>query len=856
MTLLTPIRRLARAIRVRLSPAPRPLALPLLFATFQQVLASNNRALEGITDMGEKLNGNYIFDINYIKSAFAALTADFAHSITQFDTLSGKRYAIAETFATIQALIEEMIEGQEGRAGAFIIPLAAITWDRAREVGGKNYHLAELKNGLGLPVPDGFAVTGRAFSEFFRHNALSDAVAKVKADNASAEELDALRRRILGGTLPPEMEQRLTAALDQLRRRHGAKALLAVRSSADEEDGYFSFAGQFESVLNVPLRTNDLRQAYCQVVASLFSPGAMAYQRHLGVAAGALRMAVGCHLLVDAVASGVVYTADPARGDRGVVVIHAAWGLGPSVVDGRIDTDVYRLRKGEPPVLIETRIGRKESMTVPAAAGETRQEATPEESRGRACLSPGAAIGLARQAMAIDAYFKGPQDIEWAMQADGTIIFLQARALQVEVAEQAEATDQVASGPRLAEQPLLFANQGVVVQRGAASGKCFFLRNLSELAQFPMGAVLVAANDSPQFIRVMPYAAAIITASGGLASHMASVCREFKIPTLVNCGEAIHLIRHGQEITLVAEGDGGSALYDGRLAGILAQQQRAGMKMEELYEYRRQKYLLRYIAPLNLVNPLEDEFTPEKCRTLHDCLRFIHEKSVQTIIEAASNGAGGLSSLRKLELSVPAGLQVLDLGGGIAPGGSGPVSAEQVLSRPLLAIIAGLTTPGAWHLDSIAMDAGEMMGSMMRSGDLATEGAHMAARNMAVISAEYVNLAMRFGYHFNLVDSYCSERAANNHVYFRFVGGAADMTKRSRRITLIDRVLTEMGFLSKTRGDLIIARLSHIDQEQVLTALATAGRLIAFMRQLDAVLRDDAQIERYAKRFLAGDYTL
>jgi pyruvate,water dikinase len=127
---------------------------------------------------------------------------------------------------------------------------------------------------------------------------------------------------------------------------------------------------------------------------------------------------------------------------------------------------------------------------------------------------------------------------------------------------------------------------------------------------------------------------------------------------------------------------------------------------------------------------------------------------------------------------------------------------------------------------------------------------------MAVISAEYVNLAMRFGYHFNLVDSYCSERAANNHVYFRFVGGAADMTKRSRRIALIDRVLTEMGFLSKTRGDLIIARLSHIDQEQVLAALATAGRLIAFMRQLDAVLRDDEQIERYAKRFLAGDYTL
>ena len=621
----------------------------------------------------------------------------------------------------------------------------------------------------------------------------------------------------------------------------------------------FSFAGQFESVLNVPLRTSDLRQAYCRVVASLFSPGAMAYQRQLCYNIGSLRMAVGCQLLVDAVASGVAYTADPARGDKGVVVINAAWGLGPSVVDGITDTDVHRVRKGEPPMLISTKVGRKETMTVPAASGETRQEETPEESRNRPCLSPDAVIALARQAMAIERYFKEPQDIEWAMQADGSIIFLQSRALKVD--EDVSPGPLAGGGETIPGQqqvghPLILRNQGVGVQRGVAAGKAFFLNSLAELDKFPMGAVLVAKNDSPQFIRVMPYAAAIITGTGGLASHMASVCREFKIPTLVNCGEAINRIRHGQEITLSIDADGGSAIYDGRVAALLAQHRQEGMRMEELYEFRRQKYLLRYIAPLNLVNPLEDEFTPEKCRTLHDVLRFIHEKSVQTIIEASSNCAGGLTALRKLELSVPAGLQVLDLGGGLIPGGTGPVSEAQVLSLPLRAIIEGLTTPGVWHTDLIAMEAGDLVGSMMRIGDLSTEGAKMEARNMAVISAEYVNLAMRFGYHFNLVDSYCTERAANNHVYFRFVGGAADMTKRSRRISLIDRVLKEFGFLSKTKGDLIIARLSHIKQDEVINALRMAGRLIAFMRQLDAVLRDDEQIEVYATRFLDGNYDL
>ena len=864
MTPLPTRSRLAKTFRAwlsrLLSPTVKPLALPLLFATFQKVLASNNRALEGITDMGEKLSGDYIFDINYITTAYTALAADFQNSIVQFKTLSSGRYPIAEPFATIHALILDMIQGQEGRATDLLLSLEEMTWDRAREVGGKNYNLAELKNGLGLPVPDGFALTGRAFSEFIRHNDLSAALLRLQEGSASEAEILALRQRILAGVFPPELDQQVTAALDRLR-RHGVKAQLAVRSSADEEDGYYSFAGQFESVLNVPLQTHELRKAYCRVVASLFSPGAMAYQRQLGYHVGGLRMAVGCLLMVDAVASGVIYTADPARGDKGVVVINAAWGLGPSVVDGLTDTDLHVVQKGEPPQVVETKVGRKESMTVPAASGETRQEPTPEASRNLPCLSPDAVIALARQSMGIEAYFKGPQDIEWAMRADGKIIFLQARALKVAVdlppaaGEKGPDRSVVVPVEAINQSPII-SNQGIAVQTGVAAGKAFILKSLAELDKFPLGAVLVAQNDSPQFIRVMPYAAAIITGSGGLASHMASVCREFKIPTLVNCGEALNLLRHGQEISLNIDASGNSAIYDGRIAGLLAQHHKHGMAMEELYEFRRQKYLLRYIAPLNLVNPLEDEFTPGKCRTLHDVLRFIHEKSMQTIIEASSSGIGGLTALRKLELPVPAGLQVLDLGGGLMPGVSSTVSEKEIRSLPLRAIIEGLTTPGAWHLGAISLEVGDLVGSMMRIGELTAEGAKMEARNLAVIATEYVNFAMRFGFHFNLVDSYCSDRAANNYVYFRFVGGAADMTKRSRRIALIDRVLKESGFLSKTTGDLIIARLSHISRDEVLAALRMAGRLIAFMRQLDAVLRDDEQIEVYARRFLDGNYEL
>ncbi|MEJ2315050.1 MAG: hypothetical protein P8Y85_09900, partial [Nitrospirota bacterium] len=103
---------------------------------------------------------------------------------------------------------------------------------------------------------------------------------------------------------------------------------------------------------------------------------------------------------------------------------------------------------------------------------------------------------------------------------------------------------------------------------------------------------------------------------------------------------------------------------------------------------------------------------------------------------------------------------------------------------------------------------------------------------------------------------FCSERASNNHVYFRFVGGATDITKRSRRIRLIEEILREYGFISTTKGDLIIARLSHVGRDEILDILEKSGRLIAFTRQLDAVLDSDSDVERFKRNFLEDKYEL
>jgi pyruvate,water dikinase len=397
-----------------------------------------------------------------------------------------------------------------------------------------------------------------------------------------------------------------------------------------------------------------------------------------------------------------------------------------------------------------------------------------------------------------------------------------------------------------------------VVQKGAGAGKVFIIGKKDDLNDFPKGAVLVAKHDSSLYVGVMPFVSAIITETGTQTSHMAALCRELKIPAIVNVAGVMEILKPGQDVTLVAGDDGTSTLYEGTVRDLIAQAGQGAARMEDVYEYRRKRYILRYISPLNLVDPLMEEFTPEGCRTLHDILRFIHEKSVAELVDSAREGNVKFrkrGALAPLELPVPAGILVMDMGGGLDIGGQGGrATFEQITSLPFRAVIRGMMHPGAWHSEPVALKAHDFLSSMMRMPDIVSDSANPAGYNVAVISREYVNLSIRFGYHFNMVDCYCGENAKDNHIYFRFVGGATDMVKRSRRLELIARILREYGFNIRIKGDLLIARLAGLNQEEMEKVLDQTGRLISYARQLDAVLHDDADIERYMKNFLEGVY--
>ena len=477
---------------------------------------------------------------------------------------------------------------------------------------------------------------------------------------------------------------------------------------------------------------------------------------------------------------------------------------------------------------------------------------TPAAMSESGSLTEAEALELAGLGVMIEGHFRTPQDIEWAMDKEGRLFFLQARPLRVseEALLPGRTTDPFQNAA------VLLKAKGLVVQAGAGAGKVFLLKHMDDLGHFPRGAVLVAHNDSSNFVRVMPLASAIITDVGTLTSHMAAICREFRVPTVVNTGDASSILHHGQEVTLLTDEEGNAIVYEGVVGELLTHARAGAMRMDELYEFRKKRYILRFISPLHLIDPFLENFVPSGCKTMHDILRFIHEKSVGELIESARDGERTKAAV-KLDLPVPAGILVADIGGGLNEVRAGRnATYEDIASIPFRAILKGMMHPGAWHAETVSLQAQDFFSSMMRMPDIVSDSKTYLSYNVAVISRDYVNLNLRFGYHYNMMDCYCSDKARDNHIYFRFTGGATDIIKRSRRIELIARILREYGFTMKIQGDLIIARLSNISREEMENILDQTGRLIAFTRQLDAVLKDDESVARYTEKFLSGVYTL
>ncbi|OGR01222.1 MAG: hypothetical protein A2505_09985 [Deltaproteobacteria bacterium RIFOXYD12_FULL_55_16] len=393
--------------------------------------------------------------------------------------------------------------------------------------------------------------------------------------------------------------------------------------------------------------------------------------------------------------------------------------------------------------------------------------------------------------------------------------------------------------------------RGQVAQMGIAAGRVVHVDHRTDPALFPVGAIAVARFPSPQLSPIVWRAAAIITDVGGPTGHLATIAREYRTPALFGTGEATSLLAEGEEITVDVEN---KQIYRGIIQGLVRLQALEEDPYRSSKELRILRRILRWAAPLTLVDPAAPDFTAENCRTFHDILRFSHEKAVDALINFhAGQGEGGRMESRPVRLPVPLKLRVIDLGAGIAPAAppQGELTLAMLNSRPLIAILTGFLKEAESGKEPVALGLRDIFSGLGKPMAL-LDGASYPGDNLGIIAQDYCNLSLRLGYHFNVVDAYMSADPDNNYIYFRFLGGLADRNKRERRARLIGAILSGLYFKVEHKGDLVIAKARNLDLLQMERVLGRLGELISFTRQLDVQMHDEAAIERFFLQFLSS----
>ncbi len=500
-------------------------------------------------------------------------------------------------------------------------------------VGGKGASLGEMfqkLSGIGVKVPNGFTLTTAAFKQFVEaeipettwnnigapedieelRNAaincstLASALEVCLRDADPNDHLNLNSRASLARSLvretpvPDEIKLVIAQEYSKLCELYHPGVDVAVRSSATTEDSAdASFAGQYESYLNVS-GEQDIIEKWRRCVASMFTERAIGYHIEHGMHPldSAIAVVVMKMARSDKACSGVMFTIDPDSGHDGVIHIGSSYGLGELVVQGVVSPDTYTvwkegLRQDKFPIVHRT-LGSKEQMMIyhEEAANEVQSIAVPYEERRRWSLTRDECIRLAQMALKIEDYFAKPMDIEWAKDGvTGDLFIVQARPETIHSKAQSNKMTIYKIDEKLADS---LKKQGRVLATGQAVGKRIGtgkvrlyrtysevlegkreLRKLlesgmsmeeisSELSVFEEGDVLVTEMTTPDWEPLMKQASLIITRKGGRTSHAAIIAREFGIPAIVGCSDAMDLPNFATVTGSCAEGDTGYVYSD------------------------------------------------------------------------------------------------------------------------------------------------------------------------------------------------------------------------------------------------------------------------------------------------------
>jgi len=765
-----------------------------MFAKFQRIQKYNTRALELMAEMDRALGGEYIFDRAFLESSVRELSGLVYQVAYSLNAMSRNGYvALYDRYQSTKSILDDILAGGLGPFGASLaLPYSVLGAEMESLAGGLNVYLAEAGNRLDIPAPDGFAVT------------VTGCACLIRA--IRAKETD----------FPPELAEAINYQAEALFERWGGPVPLTVRICAS--------AMNLEVLTNIEFK--DLLHA-CR----------LALAKYLSVAGDEdAEVALAVHQTVPAYLAGSAAIVGAAGTPGGLLCI-TAWPA-----DAPDTKESFFLRRTYPFDLVESEIQPK-PFGRPVYPGANPLSYTAKGLyRGSALVGPSFLRSIAEYAAAFERILGYPQNLDWVRgNAEQPVLINISPTGELD-----GSTGMVCDSGDLLSGAEVILTGGETVQTGIAAGPVVHVSE-TKLDGFPHGAVAVAMHASPRLSGVLRRASAVVTEIGASIGHLATIARELRIPAIFGAAGAMERLAEGTEVTVDA---GEKRVYRGIMESLLASRACSTDLDPTDPEYITLRRLLRWIMPLDLIDPDSSSFSSGNCRTYHDIIHFAHEMSIEELLQIQDHGPGLKSQyVHKLEIDTPIDLFVLDIGGGISPGVSACVRMGDIISRPFLAFVQGLTLKDVWDREPGSLSMREIISGLDRTFSAIMEVPEYAGKNHAILAENYMNVGLRLGYHYSVIDSYLSGNINQNYVYFRFAGGFADENRRRRRADLIRGILDRLGFKVTVRGDLVLGKLKLVDSREVISALRVLGELTGFTRQIDLEMDSENKVEQLTRLF-------
>ncbi|RJQ43693.1 MAG: hypothetical protein C4534_07705 [Gaiellales bacterium] len=432
------------------------------------------------------------------------------------------------------------ISGEAASGSGFFIDLRGAepaAWATPESAGGKAANLARLVE-LGLPTPSAVVMSTGAWRSFLADSGSEEEFRRLLAgvaEGAADAEFTARKLAIIIGRapLPEELASGMEEVYQELSGR-GARRL-AIRSSGSYED---SPGASFSGILSTVLGVGSLEEALMAVRrcwASGFSARSLRYLARMGLDPSGMAVAVIFQQMVKADTSGVLFTIDPATGDRSVAVLETAYGYGPGVVSGDVTPDLYRVDKKT--LSFVHHDSRPQSFYY--GADGVRRQVEPEDREGTK-LSDEEVRTLVRYGLLVEEKLGAPQDIEWCHSDEGMVL-LQTRPLT--------GLDKLSLKQKRFERPELVMVRGIGVSPRVGWGEVVVVDEERKLP--PLGGkVAVVRRLTQDLAPRFRDAAAVIADEGGATSHGANILREFQVPCVVGTRFGRDVLHDGDVVTV------------------------------------------------------------------------------------------------------------------------------------------------------------------------------------------------------------------------------------------------------------------------------------------------------------------